>query len=139
MWRNIFSWFNKPKPRLVPDEQKDGFWKEFNKQGVLISEGNFDKGLRTGKWKLYYETGELVIEENYANGKMEGTFKSFYKNGRLISEGQYRDNKREGIFKIFNDAGDLVKRMIFKNDSLIEEENIPNNLSPTDIEFPVLL
>ncbi|HEY8938364.1 MAG TPA: hypothetical protein VIM65_24255 [Cyclobacteriaceae bacterium] len=120
MFRHLLAtFFNKVNRKT--NVGKDGYWKEFNKQGILISEGEYIKGVRNGLWKLYYETGELVIEETYVNGEMDGSFKSFYKNGQLISQGYYKNSKREGNFTIFDQAGLAVKTMRFKQDMLIEE------------------
>lgn len=126
MLKRLVSWFlGKKEEKTQP--KKDGHWKEFNKQGILISEGAYAGGLRNGLWKLYYETGELVIEETYINGKMHGAFKSYYKNGSLISEGQYLNNMREGKFLIFNQDGSPTKTMLFRQDVLVEENELTEN------------
>jgi antitoxin component YwqK of YwqJK toxin-antitoxin module len=101
--------------------KRNGPWREFNKEGILVQEGNYKDGVRVGKWKLYYDTGELVMEENYVYGIMEGSFKSYYKNGQLLSEGYYLENKREGKFCVYHISGRLTKTMIFKNDVLVDE------------------
>jgi antitoxin component YwqK of YwqJK toxin-antitoxin module len=101
--------------------RRSGLWREFNKDGTLVQEGNYKDGVRVGKWKLYYDTGELVMEENYVFGLMEGPFKSYYKNGQLLSEGFYLENKREGKFCLYHISVRLTKTMIFKNDILVEE------------------
>lgn len=120
MLQKIISLFSRKALNKV-NAKKDGVWKEFNKQGVLISEGLYADNVRSGSWKFYYETGELAIEETYHAGRMEGTFKSYYKNGKMISLGQYINNKREGEFLIFNESGTVIKTMKFQEDILIDE------------------
>jgi antitoxin component YwqK of YwqJK toxin-antitoxin module len=62
---------------------KNGKWKDFNKQAVLVAEGNYQHDLKHGVWKLYYETGELLIEEMYHKGILHGRY------ARTISTGNY--------------------------------------------------
>jgi antitoxin component YwqK of YwqJK toxin-antitoxin module len=121
----ILSGFNlnpfRKKDAQKENKRRNGYWKEFNKHGILIREGSYNEGIRIGKWKLYYDTGEIVMEESYVNGAMEGSFKSFYKNGQMLSEGQYQNNKREGSFFIYGSDGKLIKVLKFEHDMLIEE------------------
>ena len=124
MLKNLISLFFKKKQDKIP-VKKNGRWKEFSKQGVLISEGDYRDDLRSGNWKFYYETGELAIEETYETGSLEGIFKSYYKNGQTISFGRYINNRREGKFVIFNELGQVVKTMTFKGDILMEEIEMP--------------
>jgi antitoxin component YwqK of YwqJK toxin-antitoxin module len=118
----IPSFLKKKKP-IRENKRRNGPWREFSKNGILVQEGQYLNGVRVGKWKLYYETGELVMEENYVYGVMEGPFKSFYKNGQVLSEGYYVENKREGKFLIYDISGNLTKTMLFRADVLVEEQN----------------
>jgi uncharacterized protein len=110
------------KDKKKQNTKREGHWKEYSKQGVLIREGNYRNGLKTGKWKLYYDTGEIAIEETYSNGVKEGPFMSYYKEGQVISEGQYSNNLREGRFNIFDHTGLVTKSMFFRSDQLVNEE-----------------
>lgn len=120
MFKYFTSLFSSKRQNEV-SQNRNGKWKEFSKEGILISEGNYVDDLRSGKWRFYYETGELAIEEIYHAGRIEGAFKSYYKNGQVISIGQYVNNKCEGEFRIFNESGFVIKIMKFKGDILIEE------------------
>lgn len=99
---------------------KEGKWKEFNRYGILVSEGFYKQGLREGTWKIYSDTGNLVIEEDYVHGVLHGTYRAFHENGNPISVGHYSQNKRDGDFKIFREDGILNKILRFHNGELTE-------------------
>jgi antitoxin component YwqK of YwqJK toxin-antitoxin module len=100
---------------------KNGKWKEFNKQAVLVAEGNYQQDLKQGLWNLYYETGELLIEETYERGILHGRYASYHLNGWLLSEGRYVQGQREGYFHVYDEYGNQLKRLLFVNNVLVDE------------------
>jgi len=114
--------FNKEK-RKTCEQRKNGKWKEFNKNAILISEGHYVDGQRDGCWRFYYDSGELLIEEEYSMGKKHGKYNSFFRSGNLMSEGKFSEDHRQGEFRVYNEQGRLTKVLVFKNDGLIEEIN----------------
>lgn len=104
---------------------KNGKWKEFNKDAVLVAEGSYQHDLKDGLWKQYYETGELLIEETYELGVLHGRYASYHMNGKLLSEGDYQHGKREGFFEVFDEEGRPAKRLLFVNNVLLEETDVP--------------
>ena len=117
----MFERFLKKKNIKTP---RNGKWKEFNKQAVLVSEGYYQHDLKHGKWTQYYETGELLIEETYDQGILHGRYASYHMNGQLLSEGEYQHGKREGIFNVFDENGRQTKRLLFVNNVLLEETDL---------------
>jgi antitoxin component YwqK of YwqJK toxin-antitoxin module len=105
--------------RVIRD--KNGKWKEFNRRGVLIAEGNYINDLKHGVWREYYENGHLLIEECYEHGIPHGLYASYHPNGQLFSIGQYQKGKREGNFTVYDEDGRLIKTMLFIQDVHIEE------------------
>ena len=98
---------------------RQGYWKEFNKQAVLISEGTFVNNEKHGVWKEYYDTGELMIEEHYVNGMKHGLFRTFHRNGLLMSEGTFRNGLREGYFRLMDERGNEIRAILFIRDTEI--------------------
>lgn len=110
---------------IINDEGiKDGPWQEFFTNGVLKSEGVYDKGKRTGLWKFYHPNGQLEQtgfynkegkedgywtwyfadgqlqrEESYFNGMMDGYSTEYDMSGGIIAEGEYIEDYRDGIWK----------------------------------------
>ena len=110
---------------------KNGKWKEFNKQAILVSEGHYQHDLKHGSWKQYYETGELLIEETYHQGILHGRYASYHMNGKLFSEGRYQHGKREGFFNVYDEGGNQIKRLLFVNNVLLEEVDPAKMASPS--------
>ena len=117
----MFERFLKRKNKKNP---KNGKWKEFNKQAILVSEGYYQHDLKHGTWKQYYETGELLIEETYDQGVLHGRYASYHMNGHIFSEGKYQHGKREGFFNIFDEKVRHLKRLLFVNNVLLEESDL---------------
>lgn len=113
---------------------KNGKWKEFSKQAVLVAEGNYQDDLKDGLWKQYYESGELLIEETYDKGMLHGRYASYHLNGRLLSEGDYINGQREGFFYIYDESGKHVRSLLFVNNVLIDEIDL---LKPLKLETAV--
>jgi antitoxin component YwqK of YwqJK toxin-antitoxin module len=101
-------------------KEKNGKWKEFNKDAVLVAEGNYLYDLKQGVWREYYETGELLIEEVYNQGILHGRYAAYHLNGKVMSEGQYVSGNREGYFHIYDEDGRNVESMFFVKNLLIE-------------------
>lgn len=119
--KEMFERFLKRKNTKNP---RNGKWKEFNKQAILVAEGSYQHDLKHGNWKQYYETGELLIEETYDHGVLHGRYASYHMNGQLLSEGEYQHGKREGFFHVFDDKGKPSKRLLFVNNVMLEETDI---------------
>jgi antitoxin component YwqK of YwqJK toxin-antitoxin module len=114
----------------TPEKEKNGKWKEFNKDAVLVAEGNYLFDLKHGLWREYYETGELLIEEVYHHGILNGRYAAYHPNGKVMSEGQYIEGNREGYFHIFDENGRNIESMFFVKNQLIEavaKERVPIN------------
>lgn len=110
------------KVRVEADPIKNGMWKEFNKRGVLIAEGNFVNNKKHGVWREYYDhTGSVMIEENYDNGVQHGRYAAFHPTGQILSEGNFCRGQREGYFKIYDEQGNNTGALFFVNDVQIEE------------------
>ena len=104
----------------------NGKRKEYNKEGELIFEGEYQNGVRNGKGKEYDDKGELIFEGEYLNEKRfngkeydndndniyeykRGIVfkKEFYDNGNLKFDGMYIDGKRYGNGKEYHTNGKL--------------------------------
>ena len=127
---NLEAMFEKLLKKKNTKAPRNGKWKEFNKEAVLVAEGNYQHDLKHGLWKQYYETGELLIEETYEHGILHGRYASFHMNGKLLSEGEYQHGKREGFFEVFDEDGRPAKRLLFVNNVLLEEMAVPSRQSP---------
>lgn len=82
-----------------------GKGKEYDENGLLIYEGNFTDGQRTGKGQ-YFEEGVLVYEGYFSDGAYEGAG-ALYEDGVLIYEGEFSDSLYNGKGTEYSDSGKL--------------------------------
>lgn len=66
------------------EDEKSGYWKQYDITGTLRSEGRFSNGQETGEWKYYYTnfsdnkngsmpySKQLYLVLNYVDGKLDG-------------------------------------------------------------------
>ena len=94
--------------------EKHGWFKGYDKQGVLITEYNFKNNLMDGLNKEYATyTGSRTLEksETYKNGELDGPA-VYYMNGTIIEgKGNYVNGKKDGKwYRIYSYSYDDIKR-----------------------------
>ena len=77
----------------------NGKVKEYNKEGVLIFDGEYLNGKMNGKGKEYDYKGNLRFEGEYLNGEKIGKGKEYDYKGNLIFEGEYLNGEKNGKAK----------------------------------------
>ena len=75
----------------------------------LLFEGEYLNGKRNGFGKEYSRNGNILFEGEYLNGKRNGKGKEYdiNVNGKIVFEGKYLDDKRNGIGKEYDDNGQI--------------------------------
>ncbi|WP_321515384.1 hypothetical protein [Marinifilum fragile] len=72
----IYYWFSKGKIRQnvggYSGDLLDGKYEMFNKEGMLLEQGTFKKGLKIGIWKNWDENGDLWRISEYVEGVKHG-------------------------------------------------------------------
>ena len=107
--------------RRKSDFARQGTFKAYNENGVVIEEAEYDNDLLHGKRKLFYDSGEVMIEENYVQGQFQDWYRSFYENGQVELEGKYIDNSMEGEWKRYFEGGQIMETVLFSGN----QENGP--------------
>jgi antitoxin component YwqK of YwqJK toxin-antitoxin module len=98
------------------DMAKDGVWKYYDEQGVLVSDETYDKSVRTGVWRSYYPEGQTVEEFTYQNDRKDGPWKQYFPDGSLKLSGGYDHDKKNGPFQLFYPGGQRLLTGFYKND-----------------------
>ena len=112
----------------------DGFWKLFNRQGQVLAEGQFVKGVMNGFWKRWHPAsgsgmfasfpfnrfqGPFLSTTTFNNGKLEGVWTMFDRQKRKVFEIPYQNGKRHGTAVWFLPNGSQVREVTFY-ENLIE-------------------
>lgn len=85
---------NKPKEQTTfTNGKQNGLFKRFDKNGVLVLEGNLTNGQKNGVWTTWYDEVQKQEERNYANGQPEGKWTYWYIDGELKREEVYKTGK----------------------------------------------
>jgi antitoxin component YwqK of YwqJK toxin-antitoxin module len=87
---------------------RNGPWKDFSPNGVLVAEGNYTASRRTGAWKFYNAAGRLEQAGAYSNGRIDGTWRWYYPDGELLREEDYYQGKRDGSYTEYSRTGEII-------------------------------
>jgi antitoxin component YwqK of YwqJK toxin-antitoxin module len=102
-------------------EIKQGPYKRFNENGMLIEKAQYKNDSLEGTREIYHPNGKIFIVESYAKGSFQGPYSSYFENGNLESEGEYRGGSMEGVWNFYYPSGSIKERVTFTSN----EENGP--------------
>lgn len=89
----------------------------YYKEGIKYYTGNFDKNVMNDENGIfYYQSGELKYQGNVVNGKMSGSGKSYYQSGQLKANGNYTNNQLNGQGILYDKDGNIIYEGEFKDD-----------------------
>lgn len=98
----------------------EGERKTYYDDGKIQEDGFYKNGQREGLTKWFMQNGNPSLEYTYKNGLLEGPAKVFDEKGAVKQEGQFSNNVEEGEW-IQYESGTAVKKLIYKNGSVIKE------------------
>lgn len=87
----------KTEKYTIFDDNLEGEYKEWHKNGQLYEQCVFVNGDRNGEYRLWYDNGQLSKHCSYQNNKLHGEYKSWYKDDEhymLWTQCTYIDDKR---------------------------------------------
>lgn len=93
---------------LYVNEKREGLWKFYNEEGVLVADENYVNGIAEGLWKTYYQNGALLEEITYKNGEKEGPWKQYFFDGPLKLSARYKQGKLEGLATFYYASGRVM-------------------------------
>jgi antitoxin component YwqK of YwqJK toxin-antitoxin module len=104
-----------------------GLYLDYYLNNALKEQGLFNMGLKDGNWKSWTEEGVLLAEINFKNGVEEGNFYTYTAIGQLKEAGNYKKGKIDGSLKkyITQDSTVIVK---YKNGVVQNDRNWIKNL-----------
>lgn len=82
--------------------RRQGVWKFYSADGLLLSELNYKDNKMHGPGIWYYSaTGRIRVTSNYFDGKKDGEYESFFFNGQTQMQGEYTYGKRTGTWTFY--------------------------------------
>ena len=91
---------------------KSGYWKFYYNNAVLKENGNFSKNAKSGWWQCFDILGRISVEANYMNNIISGYVKK-YKNGIIFQEGIQINDRHYGTWKYYDNKGNPLKIVEF--------------------------
>ena len=80
---------------------------DYNSQGKLFKEFNYEDGKKEGTYKIHHSDGTLYEEGFYENDQPEGIRRQYYENGRVRWEAAYL-NGHLRYHKEYDETGSLI-------------------------------
>ncbi|MCL2245690.1 MAG: toxin-antitoxin system YwqK family antitoxin [Lentimicrobiaceae bacterium] len=91
--------------------------------GIIRESGAFVNDMFDGEWVNYDERGLLVGEGSFVNGT--GKRLTYDEMGRLLYETHFVNNKKEGLETHYLSSGEIEKKILFKEDRILEINGVP--------------
>jgi antitoxin component YwqK of YwqJK toxin-antitoxin module len=109
--------------RKDKEGRKQGNWKFFRENGMLVQEGTYKNDLKHGYFKDYGPDGKLVQIRKYEDDvlienaeeviKLE-TLADYHPNGKVKISATYRSGVPEGIRREYDETGKVIKGAVFR-------------------------
>lgn len=91
---------------------------EYYEDGSVLKEGPLSaQENRDGLWKSYYRNGVVWSEGEYKNGIREGKTITYHSNGNMYYDGQFIQAKKAGLWKFYKENGDFDYEMFFDHEN----------------------
>ncbi|MBC34685.1 MAG: hypothetical protein CL663_01390 [Bacteroidetes bacterium] len=98
-------------------QKKDKLWRYYSRHdGVLLSEEEYDKGVKIGTWKNFYANGQVAEQYSFLNSMIEGERTHYFTNGQIQLKYEYRNGKKHGSFFSYRIDGELETQGQYVND-----------------------
>ena len=111
--------FNSKAKGIHQTRCNHGVSKIFNKEGVLLQQGEYWFGAKVGFWQYYFENGTIEREEDYDYPERpKELFTVFHPDGSIRMQGQMIDQLPEGKWKSYHSSGHLAQVSFYKNGKL---------------------
>lgn len=113
-----YKFFDKDGNILSEDKRKGGdfYFKRYNENGVLITEGTYGKKDANGIWKWYYDNGGIKEKKEFKDGVQIGTYTSYFLNGDVEITYDYNDEGNyHGYFQDYNLNGKFYRQGYLNN------------------------
>lgn len=101
---------------------KDGEWKFYTDNGVLLSKGIFEDGEAQGKHYSYYNNGEIESISNFEDDILTGYYTSYYDNRKMNSQGYYNENIQNKEWRYYYKDGILMSINFYHKGKLHGEQ-----------------
>lgn len=98
------------------DGLKDGEYKEFTEENILVARENWSQGVKHGEFSYYYPNGAVKNSGTFFNGILDGEIRGYYPNGNPQYLNTYKMGIRHGKSHTWFSNGRTEQTAFFVND-----------------------
>ena len=98
---------------------QNGLRKEYGYDGHVRSTVHIRNGVPHGIATGYDESGRVLSKVTYINGKKDGMSEAYYQNGDVMVSYTYVNGIKEGPAQTYNKDGSIHRRVIYRNDKIV--------------------
>lgn len=95
--------------------EPNGLTTYYYKTGTRSSQGEMERGLKTGSWIYFNAEGDTTHLVDFKEGKLHGLLKAFYSNGELKEEKTFANDELNGPFRAYFPDGAIRTIESYKN------------------------
>lgn len=136
-WKWYFADGSLHRDEYYRKGKEDGHAIEYDSLGVVINEGDYTDGVKSGPWKLTindhteegsyldgelhgewiwkYDNGQKAFEGEYSAGLPIGKHKYWYRNGQVKMRGEYLAGELHGRWEYYDEIGTLALQMEYES------------------------
>lgn len=78
-------------------------------------------GFKQGEFKKYYPNGVILCSGTYLDGLRTGTYLEYYPNGKLWVEASYRKGDRHGEYTVYTPDGKIKIHRFYKKGQIVKQ------------------
>ncbi len=82
-----------------------GMYKEYDPNGVLVSENRINNGFLDSISTFFYANGTKKEQRAYSVGKKHGLWINWSENGAKTAEARFKDGQKDGYWYIWDEKG----------------------------------
>lgn len=114
------------------DGQLHGLWTQYYPDSSIEWEVDYFEGYKQGEFKHYYATDTLELKGIFIKGKKEGEESHYYENGQLEWAGEHKNNKPNKKWTHYDEKGSEIETLNFKNGKNINGLNLLKTIEVPD-------
>jgi uncharacterized protein len=92
--QEVKFYFSDGAPRWVgnlENGKRNGLWKEYDRNGLILAEYTYIDGSLNGAGKVYFYNGKVYKELNYKDGNLHGEYTEYFRNGKTYKTAWYEN------------------------------------------------
>lgn len=95
--------------------RKQGYWKKYDENGMILYEGAFESDVPVGEFKYYYPDGITRAITVFSDDGQKAATTTYHYTGKVMSEGFYVSQIKDSLWKYYDINGIFLKEEFYRN------------------------